>query len=562
MACPPGRAGRDPLIYHESRAMMSVTEPSAPPAAPHLRRQGSATQLVVDGAPFLIIGGELHNSTSSELTALQPVWERLVGIGINTVLAAVSWELVEPNEGHFDCTLVDGLIAQARQHGLRLILLWFGSWKNGASTYVPLWVKRDYRRFPRARRQDGLAAEVLSLFADANRQADASAFATLLRHIRDVDGAHHTVIMVQVENEVGLLGDTRDRSTAAQAAFAAPVPRDLLDDLAAHRDELWPTLRERWEAHGWTTEGSWEEIFGASPETDELFMAWHYARYIDAVAAAGKAEYDLPMFVNAWLNAVVALPGLPAGGKTPGDWPSGGALPHTMDVWLAGTPHIDLLCPDIYFGDFFDWCQQYTRRGNVLFIPEMDRTAIGARNGFFAIARHDAIGMSPFGIDSLESPEDGPLMRSYRLLRQLAPLILDHQGRGTMVGFVLDAERPTVRYELGGYELEIATLRSFGGPTQPGYGLVISMGPDTFIGAGYGFRVSFRPTTPGPTQVGLGAVDEGTFVAGQWVAGRRLNGDERQGWSFPLAVPAAAPLPIPLLGAGSGISRCVVYRYE
>jgi hypothetical protein len=131
-----------------------------------------------------------------------------------------------------------------------------------------------------------------------------------------------------------------------------------------------------------------------------------------------------------------------------------------------------------------------------------------------------------------------------------------------MVGFVLDAERPTVRYELGGYELEIATLRSFGGPTQPGYGLVISTEPDTFIGAGYGFRVSFRPTTPGSTQVGLGAVDEGTFVAGQWVAGRRLNGDERQGWSFPLAEPAAAPLPIPLLGAGSGISRCVVYRYE
>jgi hypothetical protein len=519
-------------------------------------------QLVVDGAPFLIIGGELHNSTSSDLTALHPVWERLVGIGLNTVLAAVSWELVEPDEGHFDWTLVDGMIAQARQHSLRLILLWFGSWKNGESTYVPLWVKRDYRRFPRARRQDGMAAEVLSLFADANRQADASAFAALMRHIRAVDGEHHTVIMVQVENEVGLLRDSRDRSAATEAAFAAPVPRELLDDLAAHRDELWPALRKRWEAHGLTTAGSWEEIFGASPQTDELFMAWHYARYIDAVAAAGKAEYDLPMFVNAWLNAVVALPGLPAGGKTPGDWPSGGPLPHTMDVWLAGAPHIDLLCPDIYFGDFFDWCQQYTRRGNALFIPEMRRDAEGARNGFFAITQHDAIGMSPFGIDSLVSPEDGPLARSYRLLRQLAPLILEHQGRGTMVGFVLDGERPTVRCELGGYELELATLPSFGGPIQPGYGLVISTGPDTFVGAGYGFRVSFRPTTPGPAQVGLGTVDEGTFVDGQWVAGRRLNGDERQGWHLPLAEPAAFPIPIPLLGAGTAITRCVVYRYE
>jgi hypothetical protein len=527
---------------------------------PHLRRQGRATQLVVDGAPFLVIGGELHNSTSSDLAALEPVWQRLVGLGLNTVLAAVSWELVEPDEGRFEWMLVDGMIAQARQHGLRLILLWFGSWKNGESTYVPLWVKRDYLRFPRVRRQDGLAVEVLSLFSDASPQADARAFAALLRHLRDVDGEHHTVIMVQVQNEVGLLGDSRDRSEAAEAAFAAPVPRELLDDLAAHRDELWPALRERCEAHGWATAGSWEEIFGAAPETDELFMAWHYARYVDAVATAGKAESDLPMFVNAWLNAAVTLPGLPAGGKAPGDWPSGGPLPHTMDVWRAGAPNIDLLSPDIYFGDFPDWCRQYARRGNPLFIPEMRRDAEGARNIFYAVARHDAIGISPFGVDSLVSPADEPLAQCYRLLGQLAPLILEHQGHGTMTGFVLDADRPTIRCEMGGYELEIAALASFGGPMQPGYGLVICLAPDTFVGAGYGFRVQFRPTTPGPAQVGLSAVDEGQFVAGRWVAGRRLNGDERHGWLFPLVEPPA--MPIPLLGAGTAITRCVVYRYE
>jgi hypothetical protein len=233
-----------------------------------------------------------------------------------------------------------------------------------------------------------------------------------------------------------------------------------------------------------------------------------------------------------------------------------------MDVWRAGAPHIDMLCPDIYFGDFFAWCRQYTRRGNPLFIPEMRRDAEGARNGFFAIAQHDAIGMSPFGLDSLFSPDDAPLARSYRLLRQLTPLILEHQGRGTMVGFVLDAERPTFRCELGGYELEITAPFSFGGPVQPGYGLVISTGPDAFIGAGYGFRVGFKPATPGPALVGLGAVDEGTFVDGGWVAGRRLNGDERQGWVFPYSEPQASVFPIPLLGAGSAIARCVVYRYE
>ena len=377
------------------------TPSSATTPLPHLRTVSGATQLVVDGTPFLVLGGELHNSSSSDLASLEPIWERLVMLGLNTVLAAVSWELVEPEEGTFDWTLVDGLIADARQHGLRLILLWFGSWKNGQSTYVPLWVKRDYARFPRARRQDGQAVEVLSPFAAESQQADARAFATLLGRIREVDGAEHTVIMVQVENEVGLLGDSRDRSAHAEAAFAAPVPRGLIDDLAAHRAELWPGLRERWAAQGSRIDGSWEALFGTGPETDELFMAWHYARYIDAVAAAGKAEYGLPMFVNAWLNAVVDLPGLPAGGTTPGDWPSGGPLPHTMDIWRAGAPHIDLLSPDIYFGSFFDWCRQYTRRGNALFIPEMRRDAEGARNLFHAIGLHDAIGVSPFGIDSL-----------------------------------------------------------------------------------------------------------------------------------------------------------------
>ncbi len=367
--------------------------------------------------------------------------------------------------------------------------------------------------------------------------------------------------MVQVENEVGLLGDSRDRSAAAEEAFAAPVPDEVISDLSTQPAALRPGLWARWDAHAAHTTGTWETIFGPGPETDELFMAWHSARYIDAVAAAGKAVYALPMYVNAWLNADVSVPGMPAGGKSPGDWPSGGPLPHTMDVWQVGAPHIDLLSPDIYFGDFFDWCRQYTRRDNPLFIPEMRRDAEGARNVFSAIAQYAAIGVAPFGIDSLASPDDAPLATSYRLLRQLAPLILEHQGRGTMVGFVLDADHPTVTCALGGYELAIEPAPAFGGATTAGNGLVINTAPDTFVGAGYGFRVAFRPGTPGPAEVALGVVDEGTYRDGRWIAGRRLNGDERNGWTFPPVERPASPFPIPLLGAGTGISRCVVYRY-
>lgn len=536
---------------------MDMTEPTEvnnSNQTPYLREQGSATQLVVEGKPFLVLGGELHNSSSSSLEYMRPIWERLVALKLNTVLAPVSWELIEPEEGVFDFSLVDGLIQDARRHDLRLIFLWFGSWKNGMSSYIPLWVKQDYRRFPRVELQDGQTVEVLSTQDEANWQADARAFASLMHHIREVDGGDHTVIMMQVENEVGVLGDSRDRSGAANRAFAGPVPRELIDQLQQHQHELAVGVRQHWEASGFKTSGSWTEIFGSGPETDEIFMAWNYARYVDSVAAAGKAEYDIPMFVNAWLSRPRQIPG---------DWPSGGPLPHTLDIWLAGAPHIDMLCPDIYFGDFQEWCQQYTRRGNPLFIPETRFDEGGSRNLFYAIGQHDAIGTSPFGIDSIENPVDAPLSKSYTVLSQLAPLILEYQGKGAMVGFVLDEERPGITRELGGYQLEISLDHGLDYRAEHGCGLVIASGPDAFIGAGYGFRVRFRPKTPGPALVGIAAVDEGEYRHGKWLPSRRLNGDETlsgQWWRFPASGQRSSIFPPyqPL----SGIERCAVYRYE
>jgi len=520
----------------------------------------------VSGQPFLVLGGELHNSSASKIEYMRPIWERLVALNLNTVLATVAWEQIEPAEGRFDFALVDGLIQAARQHGLRLILLWFGSWKNGVSSYVPAWVKRDYRRFPLAKLQSGQTAAVLSTFAESNWQADADAFTALMQHIRAVDSEAQTVIMVQVENEVGLLGDSRDHAEAANHAFAAPVPAELLDRLQQDKGELHDQLRQRWESAGFTNAGSWEQIFGAGLETDEIFMAWHYARYVNHVATAGKAAYDLPLYVNAWLNNPNQEgDSFASGGQKPGDWPSGSPLPHTLDIWRIGAPQIDLLAPDIYFGDFETWCKQYTRRGNPLFIPEMRRGADGARYVFAAIGQHGAIGTSPFGIDSIESIDDAPMRSSYALLRQLAPLILAHQGEATITGFVLDAEHPSVTCELGGYELLIGMDRRPGASIEHGYGIVIATAPDTFVGAGFGFQVTFRPATPGPALVGIEAVDEGEYCDGQWLAGRRLNGDETYSgsmWRFPASSSDISVFPIPILGPGTGISRCTVYRYE
>jgi beta-galactosidase GanA len=550
---------------------------TAPPdrGRPHLQKQGSATQLVVDGKPFLVLGAELHNSSASSLEYMKPLWPRLVATRLNTVLTTVSWELVEPEEGRFDFRLVDGLIQETRTNGLRLVLLWFASWKNGKSNYQPLWVKTSQERFPLAMDEQGRSMPILSTFSERNRDADARVFAALMRHLREVDGQTHTVLMVQVQNEVGVLGDSRDFSPAANKAFAGPVPRELMDHLVRHRETLVPELRELWTSNGSRTSGTWTEVFGPgkpaghaipvrtlSPpltaeehETgwrrlhwpvDEIFMAWHYARYVDHVARAGKAEYKIPMFVNAWLQQ--------RDHAWPGTYPSGGPVPQVIDVWQAGAPAIDLLAPDIYVPEFEEVCSRFTRSGNSLFIPEARGDTLGVANAVLAFGKYDAIGFSPFGIDRFAGA-DTELARGYEVLALVAPLILAHQGRGTMTGLVLDRDGPPQTVRLGRYTIEARySARSFGpatgAPPERVAGLFISTGPDELVVAGRAINVYFT-AADSSDNVGLGTVDEGVYADGRWVPGRRLNGDETPEWRA-----------LRFRSEGYGIQHVRLYRYR
>ncbi len=516
---------------------------------PYLRKQANATQLMVDANPFLILGGELHNSSASSLDYMEPVWPKLVQMNLNTVLAPVYWELIEPQEGKFDFSLVDGLIEGARQYELRLVLLWFGSWKNSMSCYAPGWVKTDQQRFPMARLKDGKAMEILSPFSLENRDADARAFVALMRHIREVDGEAHTVIMVQVENEIGMLTDARDHSEAANEAFDKPVPKELMDYLAEHKETLIPEFSEVWAAGGYKTGGNWEEVFGGGLGTDEIFMAWHFGRYVNYLAQVGKAEYPLPIFVNAALIRP---------NYKPGQYPSAGPLPHLMDIWRAAAPHIDFHSPDIYFHNFAHWCRKYHRSGNPLFIPEAKNDADCGAKAMYVFGRYDAIGFSPFGIDSTVEPDNAPVGQSYAVLSQLAPLILEKQGRGIMAGVLLDKENQTTKVELGQYIVKAShdyTWSWSSGPKEADVwpqagGIIISTGPDQYVIAGSGIIVTFAPEKQ-QHSAGIVSVQEGHFEQGQWVGGRWLNGDEdHQGRHVRLPF------------GGFGIQKVSLYNYK
>jgi hypothetical protein len=498
--------------------VFTATRSAAISEIPHLVRNGTAVQLYVQGRPFLVLGGEVDNSSTSGLDYMRPVWPRLAGLHLNTVLAPVSWEQLEPEEGKFDFTLVDGLIEGARASRLHLVFLWFGTWKNMVSSYAPTWVRANPQRFPLTVDDAGNRIPILSTFGENTQAADARAFRSLMKHVREVDAAEQTVIMVQVENEVGLENSSRDHSDAAQAAFTAPVPPGLADRLLHRRDALTRELRTAWEAAGAKTSGSWADIFGSGPLANELFMTWQYARYIDGVAAAGKAEYAIPLFVNAAIGR--------KDGKI-GSYPGGGALPLGFDLWHLAAPHVEILSPDIYYGSFSGWCVGYSQEGNPFFIPETRAGDAGAANAFLAIGQWHAIGFSPFAIDDHPPTEDA-FVRAYGVLEQLNPLILAHQGDGSMGAAVLSHDNPAQTITLGRYTLNVALRRQrkISWVADHGYVLAIAVQADRFIMAGEDVEVTFAANGAEPAVVELGRVEEGIFVNGNWTPGRRLNGDE------------------------------------
>jgi|tagenome__1003787_1003787.scaffolds.fasta_scaffold20882436_1 beta-galactosidase GanA len=488
---------------------------------PHIRVEKGTGQLIVNGQPFLILGGELGNSSAGTAAEADVILPHLAAMHVNTVLMPVAWEQLEPKEGTFDFSILDHWVDTARAHKLRLVLLWFGSWKNAFSNYAPSWVKSDEKRFPRAESADGRALEILSTFSAETRRFDSRAFAALMRHLHESDSDQQTVLLVQVENEVGYLGQGRDRSAEANRLFAGPVPEALVRALTAKRLQLSPELTAYFNEHG----RRWREVFGDA--ADEAFMAWSYASYIEGVVHAGKNEYALPMYVNAQL---------PAPQERAGEYPSGGPHPYYLEVWRALAPSIDFYSPDIYWPNFEYWVQRYQVPGNSIFIPEA-RMESAPYNALYAYGQGRALGFSPFGIDTLTMPEKDDdskpdIRRTYELLDSIRDLLPRAQAAGMTRGLVLHASgpRPTQTVALGGYLFEATLSRSWPARTvitDDGAMLVLQSSPDEFYIVGSGLTISIgRDADVDRRIAGIESVEQVSRSSGQWITERRLNGDQ------------------------------------
>ena len=479
--------------------------------------------LYVQDKPFFCRAGEIHNSSASDLQYMQEhVWEKIQGLNLNSLIVPVYWELLEPQEDQFDFTLVDGLLEQARDNNIKLILLWFGLWKNSESMYAPHWMKTQSARYWRVHDVNGKPMNIISPFCGEAVEKDAHAFSVLMEHLREVDAEDSTVIAVQVGNEIGVLGSARDYSDDANRQFASAVPTHIAFELGVS--------------------GTWREAFGEDAE--EQFMAYAYAAAVEQITRAGQKQYELPCYANAWLKQYP---------WTPGSYPMGGPVPDVHPMWKICAPSLFTLAPDIYVAYCADVIDEYAHDGNPLFIPEIRKDAVASSYALYAFLAKNAICFSPFGIEELGLDPDAiaqppmdvmialnidpsafdthgsaqKLAATNHLLEQLEPLYLQYRGTKHMQTVIRHGE-----YDFGAYlQFEAYDIQIAYSPRQSAHALgcvnVIEMSPDTFLLTGCEAKITFVTKPWQSTTAELLSLQEGEVVNGQWCKRRTLNGDEK-----------------------------------
>jgi hypothetical protein len=498
---------------------------------------------MVEEKPFIMLAGEVRNSSSSCLEYMGGVWDKAEALGLNSLLLPITWELLEPVEGEVDYSLVDGLILQARDRGMRIGFLWFGAWKNAQCYYAPSWVKKDLIRFKRAQMEKGknhillkdfhnMPYTSLSYLCEATCHADANAFKAFMKRIKEIDEDYQTVIAVQVENETGVMGAARENSDEADALFNAEVPQEFINYLRDNTSEMAADVKDA--IIKGASCGSWNDVFGCAAE--EIFSAYCIASYVNNVAKAGKSEYALPMIANCWLDK----------GDKAGIYPSGGPVARMMEVWQYCAPSIDIIAPDIYVQQFCDVCDEYKKLGNPLFIPETATHSYAAPRMVYVVGHHHAICYAPFAFEEMGEPfssmmgylfgidTEDPMIKTpqnteeynwfAKALASMLPLFTEKFGTQDLQA--VSSERvkdDTMVFGDFGIKaiMEIPTLSR-----KDGCCLVLKEAEDTFFILTCGCYIKPFSTKADKPNVDIISLEEGVLENGSWKKGRRLNGDE------------------------------------
>ena len=540
---------------------------------PCITEKGNQKVLLVDGKPFIMLAGEIHNSDSSSPAYMEQIWKIADDLGMNSLLLPVTWEMVEPVEGEFHFEVLDQLIDQAREYGMKIGILWFGSFKNAECMYAPEWVKRDLERFHRGQIVKGknkagrrvsptlpvtIPYTTISYLSENAMQADARAFGKMMQHVCEYDEAEGTVITVQVENETGLLGNAREVSDEADAAFAGEVPQEFASYMRSHTEYMEEDVRAAVEAGA--EKGSWSEVFGAVAE--EIFSAYHVASFVEYVAKAGKDAYDLPMAVNCWLDKAA---------DTLGDYPSGGPVARVHEVWDYCAPSIDVYCPDIYVPYFNKVCDRFVKSGtNPLYIPEAATHSYAAPRMVYTVGHYHAMCYSPFGFDDIGKPFSAaqgylfgmdvtdPALKTPqnfeeyaalgKILREAMPLLAERYGTTDLQAVCAEREAEKKKSlglpeDMNPMERMLAEAAAatkmifgdlgvsvgFGGMMRPrndGALLVCRTKENEVYMIGEQCDIQLFSADSEKMNLDILRVEEGTFENGVFVPGRRFNGDE------------------------------------